>query len=576
MPRPSRKSPGRATLHQMYIVKQLPVAALADHFAVAQITARQWLVDAGIQIRSVSSGGYKRQLTPPAREVLAQLGLEMTAPAIARRLEVSPITIRRWFAEAGLPPPVATLKNRPHGSAVPIDRPTAMQLRRLYEDDRLSIAAVARELNATVHLVRTWLREDRITIRPAGGSHGNHPPTKVRKPAPPEPELRRLREQDRLTLGQLARRYGVHPQTASRWLSAAGLPGHLPPAGPQVSDEQIAALYQQEPISGAEIARRLGVTDARVSAALRRQHISIDPARQAAAVRASAAARPQRPPLPAHLAEQAVRYYQDEGWSCRMIGEHLGVSQGKVRRELQRRGIPAHIRRLASPGGRASRAEADVARLRQLYVESEWSAADVAAHMDTTTNVVLRTGHDHGVPIRPGGQPEMGAAAGVAIIDALYNDEQVSEVLDRHAVPRRPAGGSITARFPCPVPLTAALLEDLYQGAGCSSGQIELLTGQSQAVVRSTMHRLQIPLRADRNSPALHRVRAAARKDFHAQITADYRACGSTAEIARQYGCSTRVVRRWLAEAGVTLPGRGEWDRTQRRNNHQPGTPERT
>jgi hypothetical protein len=87
-------------------------------------------------------------------------------------------------------------------------------------------------------------------------------------------------------------------------------------------------------------------------------------------------------------------------------------------------------------------------------------------------------------------------------------------VLDRHAVPRRPAGGDIAVRFPDPVPLTAQLLDELYHGAGCSSSQIELLTGQPQVVVRAWMHRLQIALRPEHMSPALLRLRAAARQDF--------------------------------------------------------------
>jgi len=99
------------------------------------------------------------------------------------------------------------------------------------------------------------------------------------------------------------------------------------------------------------------------------------------------------------------------------------------------------------------------------------------------------------------GRPAVTAA--VALIDGLYRDHQIGEVLDRHAVPRRPAGGDIAVRFPDPVPLTAQLLDELYHGAGCSSGQIELLTGQPQIVVRATMHRLGIALRPEHMSPAL-------------------------------------------------------------------------
>ena len=99
-----------------------------------------------------------------------------------------------------------------------------------------------------------------------------------------------------------------------------------------------------------------------------------------------------------------MRHYQEQGWSYRMIGEHLGVSTAKVRAELQRRGIPAHRSPPIGPGSRASRTEAPIDKVRKLYVESEWSAEDVAAQLDSTVHVVLRTGHAHGVPIRQCGR----------------------------------------------------------------------------------------------------------------------------------------------------------------------------
>ena len=121
-------------------------------------------------------------------------------------------------------------------------------------------------------------------------------------------------------------------------------------------------------------------------AALHREGVELDPGRRVAAVRAAGARRRGTvPSLPADQAEQAVRYYRDEGWSYRMIGEQLGVSAAKVRAELRRRGIPVHRRPPSSPGSRASRTGVPVETLRKLYVDSEWSAQDVAAQLDAGT-----------------------------------------------------------------------------------------------------------------------------------------------------------------------------------------------
>jgi hypothetical protein len=134
-----------------------------------------------------------------------------------------------------------------------------------------------------------------------------------------------------------------------------------------------------------------------------------------------------------------VRCYRDEGWSYRMIGEHLGVSTAKVRAELQRRGIPVHPRQPIGRGSRSSRTEAPVEKLRKLYVESEWSAADVAAQLDSTINVVLRTGHAHGVPIRQGGggQPQIVVRATMHRLGIALRPEHMSPALLRL---RAPAG----------------------------------------------------------------------------------------------------------------------------------------
>lgn len=73
------------------------------------------------------------------------------------------------------------------------------------------------------------------------------------------------------------------------------------------------------------------------------------------------------------------------------------------------------------------------------------------------------------------------------------------------------------------------------------------------------MHHLNIALRPEHMSPALLRLRAEARQDFLTQVAAQYRACGSTAEIAELHDCVTNTVLRWLTQAGVTVPGRGHW-----------------
>ena len=161
MPSPRGDGPGQATLRRLYVVEQRSVADLTARYRAGSPTVRRWLVEAGIAIRSPSSGGLRRQLTAPPPRELAALGRDLPTSAIADRLGVSGGTVRRWFAEAGLMPPSGSLKNRPRGALTPVQRPTTDRLQQLYVDDGLSIAAVAQRLNSTTHLVRTrpsrWL-----------------------------------------------------------------------------------------------------------------------------------------------------------------------------------------------------------------------------------------------------------------------------------------------------------------------------------------------------------------------------------------------------------------------------------
>ncbi len=539
------------------------MSELMARYGVGSPTMRRWLVDAGIEVRRPGAGGYRRRLVCPPRATLQSLGAGgRAAPQIAAQLGVSPGTVRRWFAENDLPPLPASRKNRPWGAAAEVRRPTRGELLQFYFRDGLSVEAVATHFGATSHLVRTWLLEDQIPIRSAGGRPGQAHTGRTRKPAPPASELRRLRERDRLGRVQLAARYGVHPQTVSKWLADAGLPSRLPPPGPAISDATIAALYRAGPLPAAEIARRLGVSDYRVLGALRRESVDVDPARQAAAVRAYNERRQTRPPLPARQTRQVIAAYR-AGHSYRQVAEQLGVTTGKVRAVLTNHGVPGRSRPLIGPNSRSGRTQVSAGELRKLYVDSELPALDVAARLNSTPAVVYRTGHAHGIPIRQGGNGVIRPTA-VVLVDELYRDRQISAALDRHAVPRRAAGGDIAARFPDPVPLTEALLRELYTDAGCSSTQIELLTGQPQIVVRDLMRHLGIPLRPDRPSPALRRIRTTVRDAFLAQVAAQYRESGSTAKVADLYGCTSTSVLRWLAAAGVTVPGRGHWPRPPR------------
>lgn len=123
---------------------------------------------------------------------------------------------------------------------------------------------------------------------------------------------------------------------------------------------------------------------------------------------------------------------------------------------------------------------------------------------------MLRTLHDAGIPVRRGGTRHRRRPPDeTQLLAALYTAPEIIAVLRRHRVPRRPRPGSITTRFPTPVPLTARLLADLYTGTGLSARQIELLTGQPHEQILDALHQAGILVRRPTgSSPWLTRQRA--------------------------------------------------------------------
>jgi len=83
----------------------------------------------------------------------------------------------------------------------------------------------------------------------------------------------------------------------------------------------------------------------------------------------------------------------------------------------------------------------------------------------------------------------------IELVNALYADPLIAAALAAHHVRRVLAGGSVSRRFPEPVPLTVPLVRDLYWGCGTGLNHIELLTGQAAENIRGFMRRTGIPLR---------------------------------------------------------------------------------
>jgi hypothetical protein len=245
-------------------------------------------------------------------------------------------------------------------------------------------------------------------------------------------------------------------------------------------------LYLCQGLSTYQIATRTGADRQRVGRALRKAGVPLRP-------RGAGRLRPvRRSGDPPDLRGLMRELYEEARLSSRQIATILGMPERTVRDRLHRYGINARPR-----GGwnREDRTTVPADVLEVLYSELGMTAAEAGQRLGVSGTTVLRSAHALGVPVRAGGAVPLPGPEDIELIAALYADPLIAAVLTAHDIPRVPPGGSLSERFPQPVPLTTPLVKDLYWGCGTGLNHVELLTGQAAESIRGFMRRAGIQLR---------------------------------------------------------------------------------
>jgi transposase len=258
------------------------------------------------------------------------------------------------------------------------------------------------------------------------------------------------------------------------------------PSGNALQPGWLAHLYLRHGLSTYQIAARTGVDRQRVTRVLRKAGVPLRP-------RGAGRLRPVRgsgyqPDLPRLMRE----LYLEARLSSRQIAAVLGMPERTVRDRLRRYGIKARSR---GRWNREDRTTVAPGVLRFLYVELGMTAAEAGQRLGVSGNTVLRNAHVLGLPVRSGGAVPLPGPSEIELVNALYADKLVACVLAAHDIPQVAPGGSLTERFPEPVPLTTPLVKDLYWACGVGISHIELLTGQPAESIRGFMRRSGVSLR---------------------------------------------------------------------------------
>ena len=472
-----------AELAHMY-GRRLSLAEIGSRYGHTADWVKARLVSAGVQIRS--QGRQPAEVTPDQVRALLDQGLRV--PQIADRLGVSETTVQKIIREQGWTSP----PRRPRGptrNAPP--NPPAWTLRRLYVTEGLSIAEVAQRLGISRGRVTAALEAAGIPRHRPGWANGEPPPPITKT------QLDDLYVNAGRSIGEVATTLNTTTTRVVKALRRHGIPRRPEPqAAPpplHLDRTTMTELYVTQRLDDTAIGARYGVPAHRVT--MRRRELQ---------VRRPPALPPHPTPPTAPASDDLERWYVTEGRTLAQIARHHHTTRATVRTWLEAADVSVQPRT-----SREHRKQLDPDLLRDRYLNREWSAAAIAAELDTSVHLVLRTLHEHGIPVRRGGPPRRkGGDPAQQRLAALYDDSEVAALLRRHRIPRRPQGGTIAQRFPTPVRITRSFLSAAYAEIGLAASHIEQLTGQPAERVLVLLRDFGIPVRqSGAHSPWLRRQR---------------------------------------------------------------------
>src|SRR5581483_1856512 len=467
----------RRVLVDGYLRRGLSANALAAELGCSSQKVRDDLRRHGLTLRPQAQ-------TAPGLDTLGDDGLRrlyfeerLSLAEIAERAGCSTIAVAKRSRKAGI-------TARPRGGPNhPLDESAVADLLRdLYIEQGLSVLEVARRLGHG----RDWVvdRLDRYGL-----------PSRrwQKKPRPPLPaaRLRRPWADERRSVPEIADHFGVPADWVRAELArhAISRPRRPPRGLTPLTAKDLEDLYVRRGLTAAQIAGRVGGSPTRVVEALERAGIPRRP-------------RNWRPGVPELSRELLVELYVNQGLSSRAIAARVGGSDQRVLDALRRHGIPVRPRWQSAPPPAVK-----TRRLRTLYVDQRRSEAEIAALYATNAWQVRQQLGALGIrrPVSPP-HPPPGPRPPRKVLEDLYLTQRLdSETIARRFRTSAPVVRSWLRQTGIPVPprttratrtdLPATRLEELYIGQGMTIAEVAETLGVSHHLARRALHDHGIPVR---------------------------------------------------------------------------------
>lgn len=336
-----------------------------------------------------------------------------------------------------------------------------------YVGQRRSMNSIGAELDVGLSVVERVLEDHQVVIRDRAASIARIDGD----------ELRRLYVDEQMPTGEIAARLAMSTSGVGSALHRHNIPIRKKGAPLTITRNELQQ-HLDDGLTNAEIAALHDVATYAVTLRLRSEKMRRPPATL-----------PSTKPTPPRNILRDL--YVDQALTLADIAVRFGVPHATVRRWLDKNGIERRPRAYtinAEPGH-----ELDHEMIRDLYVNEEWTAAEIGRDVGVTKKIILDHLHRHGVPLRPSGAKRPGTDR--ALLDRLYADPDVVQLLQDKSVPIVSTPGRLRRRFPNPAPLTADLVTCLYTDVGLSVSQISLVTGHFDLGVRAALQQAGVAAR---------------------------------------------------------------------------------
>jgi predicted transcriptional regulator len=274
----------------------------------------------------------------------------------------------------------------------------------LYRENKLAVAEIAEKLNITKNTLYSYLRYKNVPI--------NRTSTVLSKSKKIAAKAEVLYRRNKLTGVEIAKKLGITPLTMYHYLQDRNVPINRARSVLSQS-KKIAAkaetLYRKNKLTGAEIAKKLGITPITLYRYLHDRNVPMNRAR-------SVFSKSKK------IAAKAETLYRKNKLTVLEIAKKLGITQRTLYQYLRYKNVSINRASSVSSQSKTIAAKAEI-----LYRENKLTVTEIAKKLGIASPTLYQYLHDRNVPINRASTVLSKSKRIAAKAETLYRKNKLTE-----------------------------------------------------------------------------------------------------------------------------------------------------